>query len=691
MKLRYRNLINISLVLTSLFLSPYALAGDDEAKEDKTSKKQTTQAHQVEPMTVVDKPISIRQDLDPSSITNMYRIEKSAQFGTEVFTEEDIKNLQPSNFFDLIENAVGINVTYQGRKQPFFVSQRGGGNFTYIIDGAVLPSSINRILYKFPVSAIEEMQVVRGSTSLSLGPSIPIGSSNSGSGINTGYIIIRTKQPKKTETILSGSIEKSVGDQPTATSESLYLGTRHEWESGANAYGGAFGALSDRPSKTLWFDGRKSRGGMVNMGLNMGKFNINTMAYKDSGDFEMQRGVTFEGTIDNAKWYYDPLKSEVFSTDMSVQWTPNQTTIINLFQTKFEQLEHNGSFINSTMRESSYDEETKGMGIRHNAIFGNTLFQAGGQISKSNGVSAGSKWSSYDTKVTGFSASLEQKFYDGNLTLDAGYRQDKKHIDESGSEDVNEDLDMAPSKVYALGAFWRMTDTYTMNGRYYKGKQGTVGDFDMRLEGDATPHPEDQERIELSVSAEYASYFRPSLTWYDIDIKNKKSSTSNTYDLNGSTYYYYSESDELRRGIEVMIEGTVLKNTTYKASWTRTLDNESKSAGITTDSIGKSNPEDLYTFALTHKWDQYKANVSIRKVDEWQNSSSPMGTAQYGGLGGYTRIDANISRDFAFNNIVLNTTLFGRNIGNEHYSTRYVTGYYPDRGRTIGIELSFIY
>jgi iron complex outermembrane receptor protein len=176
------------------------------------------------------------------------------------------------------------------------------------------------------------------------------------------------------------------------------------------------------------------------------------MAYKDSGDFEMQRGVTFDGTIDNAKWYYDPLKSKVFSTDMGVQWTPNQTTIINLFQTKFEQLEHNGSFINSTMRESTYDEETKGMGIRHNAIFGNTLFQAGGQISKSNGVSAGSKWSSYDTRVTGFSASLEQKFYDGNLTW-MRIRQDKKHIDESGSEDVNEDLDMAPSKVYALGAF----------------------------------------------------------------------------------------------------------------------------------------------------------------------------------------------------------------------------------------------
>ena len=213
----------------------------------------------------------------------------------------------------------------------------------------------------------------------------------------------------------------------------------------------------------------------------------------------------------------------------------------------------------------------------------------------------------------------------------------------------------------------------------------------MRLEEGTAPHPENQERIEISVSADYASYFRPSLTWYDIDIKNKKSSTSNTYDLNGSTYYYYSESDELRRGIEVMIQGVLFKNTSYKASWTHTLDNESRSAGVTTDTIGISNPEDLYTFALTHKWHDYKANVSIRKVDEWQNSSSPAGTAQYGGLGGYTRIDANISRDFVFNNIILNATLFGRNIGNDHYSTRYVTGYYPDRGRTIGIELSFVY
>ncbi len=687
MKYQYRKLINTGLIFTSLILAPYAGAEDD--KEIKT--EQSSSAQQIEGMTVVDKAVSLRRDLEPDSITNMYRVEKSAQFGTEVFTEEDIKNLQPDNFFDLIENAVGMDVTYQGRKQPFFVSQRGGGSLTYIIDGAVLPSSINRILYKFPVSAIEEMQVVRGSTSLSLGPVIPIGSSSSGSGVNTGFVIIRTKQPKKTEAALTASIEKSVGDQPEATTESIYAGTRHEWESGISAYGGLFGSVTDKPSDEQWFDGRRSESGMVNMGFGAGKFNINMMAYKDSGDFEMQRGIKFDGTLDTAMWYYDPLKTEVYSTDMAVQWTPNQTTIFNIFQTSFEQSEHNGSFINSNMKESTYEEETKGMGLRHNAVFGNTLIQAGGQISESNGVSAGSKWSSYDTKVTGWSASIEHKFFEGDLTVDAGYRQDEKHIDESGSEDVNEDVDMAPSKVYAMGAFWRINDTYTLNGRYFRGKQGTVGDFDMRLVDDAAPHPERQERIELSISADYASYLKPSVTWYDIDTENKKSSTSSTYDLNGATYYYYSESDEVRRGLEVMIQGKILKNTTYKISWTRTLDYDSTSNGVTTDSIGTSKPEDSYRFSLSQKWKEYRANLSIRKVDEWQNSSSPMGTAQYGGLGGYTRIDANIKRDFIIKNITLNTTLFCRNLGNSHYSTRYVTGYYYDRGRTLGLELAFKY
>ncbi|MBN2419738.1 MAG: TonB-dependent receptor plug domain-containing protein [Deltaproteobacteria bacterium] len=701
MKYKYRNLINVSLLLTFLALVPYASAGDDEAKENQKSINKTTSAQQIEPMTVVDKPVSIRQDLELDSLTNIYRMEKSAQFGTEVFTSEDIENLEPSDIYDLLDKATGITLNYQGRRSPFNISQRGGGSYTYIIDGAVLPPSANRILYKLPVTAIEEMQIVRGSTSLTLGPAIPIGASSSGSGVNTGYVIIRTKQPKKSQAILSGSFEKNNGGHPIATNESLYLGTRIEKSSGKNGYIGILGSKMDRPSLDGWFDGRGGESGMVNAGLNINKFNINLMVYKDTGYIEMQRGIDVLGALSDVKWYYDPLKATIFSADMSMQWTPNQITLLNLFKTEYDQHENNESFASANVSYRDYSEDTEGIGIRHNARFGNTLIQIGGQMSNSTGLGGNlynSYWK-YDTTVTGWSASVEHTMLSGNLSFDGGYREDIKHIDNSSAgksasmanDAANNNVDMAPSRVFALGAHWHLNDTYTFDGRFFLGEQGTVGDFDMRLIGDATPHREKQDRVELSLAADYVTWFKPVLTWFDIDTTNAKSASSTTYVLDGATYYYYTESDELRRGIEVLIKGIILKNTSYKVSWTRMLNNESTNNGVTTDSIGTSNPQDLYSLVINHKWNKYKANLSIKKVDKWLNSSSPIGLRETEGLGDYIKIDANIQRVFNFHNFSLTASIFGRNLRDENYSTRYVTGYYMDRGRSVGMGFSLEY
>ena len=38
----------------------------------------------------------------------------------------------------------------------------------------------------------------------------------------------------------------------------------------------------------------------------------------------------------------------------------------------------------------------------------------------------------------------------------------------------------------------------------------------------ATPHPEEQDRIEIGVGVDVVSFFNPVLTWFDIDTKNKK-------------------------------------------------------------------------------------------------------------------------------------------------------------------------
>ncbi|MGD9948492.1 MAG: TonB-dependent receptor plug domain-containing protein [Desulfobulbus sp.] len=676
------------------------LAASAMAHAADTSPTETSQ--QLKAIVVEDSSESQRQDLQPDSITNLYRVEDSARFGTEVFTEKDIKTLNPENVFDLLEKAAGINLIYQGRRSPYIVEERGGGTFTYIIDGAVLPPSANRILYKFPVAAIEEMQIVRGSTSLTLGPSIPVGASTSGSGLNTGFIIIRTKQPRKTEGSVTASAEKANGGHPIETNESVHVGTRFgEAKEGGKTspiqgYLSGIATKMDRPSQDSWYDGRSNEGGMASAGFTFGKFNINMMAYKDSGTLEMQRGIGIDGSLMSEKWWYDPLETTIYTSDMAMQWTQNQATLFNIYKTEYDQTEYNGTFTSSKTSIREFNEETSGFGLRHNARFGDTLLQAGWQMSSSNGFgpNLSSSYNRYDTTINGWSTSVEQKLFAGRLILDGGYRQDSEHINYSSksaaADRANNDVDMAPAKIYALGARYMINDMFALDGRYYNGDQGTSDDFTMRsLSGNL--HPERQERIEVALEANITPWFQPTLTYFDIDTENAKSASNSTYVVNGDTYYYYTESDELRRGLELMIKGTVFENTTYKFSWTHMLDAETTSGGVTSDAIGLSTPENLYGLTISHTWQPYRFNLSIKQVDQWTQTSSPKGTYTVDGIGDYTRIDANIQRDFQLGETLLTATLFGRNLGDDNYSTRYVTGYYPDRGRTVGLELSWAF
>ncbi len=648
-------------------------------------------------MTVVDQDATTREELKVDSIENPYRVEASSRVAMEIFSAEDIANLNPSDVYDLLDKAVGINLTYQGRKSPFFITQRGGGSFTYIVDGAVLPSTVNRILYKFPVSSIEQLQIMRGATALTLGPTINIGASNSGSGLNTGFIIIRTKQPQETQAIVAASIEKSKGGHPAAMTEDLYLGAHFGDQDNKQGYVGGMLANMDRPSQDDWFDGRSGTGGMLNSGATLGKLRFNFMYYRDKGDFEMQRGISVDGTLSDVKWYYDPLETKIYSADASVIWSPRQTTILNLFQVQYDQTEHNDSFASTTTSTKEYEEKTSGIGLRHNLQWHDTLLQLGGQLSdsKGDGPNLSSRYNRFDTSVKGWSASLEQKFFADHLVFDLGYRRDVKHIKYSSTsaanDTANNNVDLAPAEVIAGGVHWQISDMFVVDGRYFAGDQGTSGDFDLRTLDGSDLHGEKQQRIEVALSANLISWFRPTVTWFDVDIKNAKSATTTTYVEDGDTYYYYTEADELRRGVELLIEGNIGKDTSYKASWTRMLDNETTSAGVTTDNIGESGPKNLYSLSLMQKWQAYRFNVSVKKVDEWASSSSPMGTASWGGLGDYIRVDANVKRDFEIADTLLTATLYGRNLGDKHYSTRYVTGYYPDRGLTVGLGLQMRY
>ncbi len=648
----------------------------------------------------------VRPDLAPDSIQNMYRVESTARFGTEVMTKKDIEALHPKDVFDLLDKANGLDLTYQGRKSPYFLNERGGGSLTYILDGALLPTQTNRILQSIPLAAIEQIQIVRGSTSLALGPSIPIGASNSPSGLNTGFVIIRTKRAARTEAKLTASVEKAVS-QPTANKESLYAGTHLGEPESVNGYVGGMLSRTDVPSKDTWFDGQDDSSKMATGGFSIGKFSINGMAYKSRAGFEMQRGVSNTGVLDNSKWYYDPLVTTVLSSDMSMQWSENQTTLFSIFKTMYHQHEVNENFTGVPARsDKDFDESTDGYSLRHNARFGNTLLQLGGQVENSRGYgpNTSSNYNNWDTSVKGWSASVEQGLFDNAVTLDAGYRKDKKHIDHSVSFSpagaagtwpaqiaarlaANNDVDMAPAKIFTLGARWKINDMFALNGRYFDGDEGASGDFDIVMAGNKPLHAEQQKRREVAFEASPWPYFKPMLTLFDIDIKNQKTATNNTYVVNGETFYFYTENDSHRQGLELLVKGNLAPKTAYSFAWTHMYDNETITNGVAVDDNGIKTPMNLYTARLSHEWDDYRANLSVKKVGAYIASTSSPGTF-VGEFGDYTRVDANLARDFRLDGHKLTAKIYGRNLGNDHYTTKYVTGYYYDRGRTLGVEVS---
>ena len=658
------------------------------------------QTHSLDEVSVSESGVYQRDDIALQSPTNMYKIEKSASFATEVITQEEIEAHKAKDIFDLLNKATGMDLTYHGRRSPFSLNMRGSGNITYIIDGAILPPSTSRILYKIPMIAIEEIQIVRSATALSIAPSINVGASNSGAGVNIAYVIVRTKQPKKTEGVLSAFYEEAVS-QPSAHGQNLYVGTRFGDTSSWNGYMGAMLSRFERKSKDTWFDGSDGESGMLNGGISKGGFSLNFMAYKDEGRLEMQRGVKHDGTLDDARWYYDPLKTTLFSLDGNMLWSENQVTLFSLAQSKYEQNEHNENFANPNAASTrDYEEKTQTYSLRHNAHFGDTKVQIGGQYIEAEGLGSDlfNPYIKYDTSIKGASASVAQTLLNGDLVVDAGYRWDQKTIENSSTANpakgkadtpnANNGVDLAPASIVTLGAVYTIDAMHALSARYFYGDQGVSGDFTMQTKDGSSLGAEKQNRYEVALESKIAPYFHSLVTYFDTDIKNEKRATSNTYMLDGSEYYYYTQVDSRTKGLELTLKGKVAKSTTYKLSWTHILSKETQdfSKFGVSDEVGVVVPRNIISALATHSYHDYRFNLSAKHTSAYSRSMSPMGLSD-ADLGDYIRIDANVAKDFHLHGYVATAKVYGRNITHDQYATKYTTGYYFDRGRTLGLEM----
>src|ERR1035437_9993608 len=147
--------------------------------------------------------------------------------------------------------------------------------------------------------------------------------------------------------------------------------------------------------------------------------------------------------------------------------------------------------------------------------------------------------------------------------------------------------------------------------------------------------------------------------------------TTAAYTVDAATYYYYTESNSRRQGLEFQLNGSLGALVNYGLTWTHLLVNETETSGVTTDNITVAYPENTYTARIGAAWNGWRANISGKNVDPWFTSTSSMGTATNVKLGDYIRYDANIAKDLSFAGHWATAEIYGRNLTNDRYSTRY--------------------
>lgn len=147
---------------------------------------------------------------------NPYRVPLSAATISQVLTASQIQALKPVSVFDLLNNTTGAFSTSSGKKGFSGARIRGDSNLVWIVDGAYLLSQVaGRILQALPVNAIEQMEVIRGSSSLTLAPMV--GFSNPSGSPTDGFIIIRTRRSQRS----NGSVRFAFESNQTPAANAL--------------------------------------------------------------------------------------------------------------------------------------------------------------------------------------------------------------------------------------------------------------------------------------------------------------------------------------------------------------------------------------------------------------------------------------------------------------------------------------
>jgi len=412
---RAPRIVSVSfLVISSLCLTPVPSFGDEAPVTLPT-------------ITVSIGPDSARPDLDPNNTANFARVAPSSRPHTETFSRDEIEQLQPSNVYDLLSHATGLVATYQGRKLAYTIMMRGDSNYAFVIDGAYVPTATaGRILQTLPVSAIEQVDVVRDSTALTLGPLVEL-SSASGA-LNSGFIVIRTHSPSKTEAEVRGSVE-SYGTVTSSGYAAVVSNSEQD-----TLHGFVSGFVSHRrsdgpPGYNTWDN---STTGLLKLGLTYGGYETNFTAFQDTARYGFERGIPGQSTdsLATQRWSYAPISTTLLTSNSFFRWDAHNSTLVSLSYNAVSAKNVQGSFGSDTVALNEDRTYTVNANLRHNFEFDKTLLQIGTEYLYYNtptGELAHAGFSDEEQTFSGY-VHAEQKLLNDRVMLDASARVDDHEI-----------------------------------------------------------------------------------------------------------------------------------------------------------------------------------------------------------------------------------------------------------------------
>lgn len=618
-------------------------------------------------------------DLEPDSPVNPYRTAPSSRLSVETITSEEIDRLKPANVFDLLNHAVGVLALYQGRKVPYSVRIRGDIHFAYVIDGVYFPSeSGGRILQNLPVSVIEQIDVVRDATALTLAPMVDFGRPSGAP--NDGFIVIRTRRPVETEATLLGKAESF-----NTTAGSVFAGTRSD-----RAYISGFGYGYDTQGRSGEYMAQSSESYMGRVGLTFGPLRAELSLYKDRTNQQIQAADPYESQLGPQRWSLEPIENSFWAASLTGRWNDNHTTVLTASGSEVSATLVSGTIYPVSPNVFDNLEQTQNVDLKHTITWRDTLIRIGGQYMYWNTPTGQSYYEGYprEETITGYFATIEQGFFNRKLTLDVAARRDDQFIAHGVDhyyayemlfqQPSIVDRDLPASKFYSFGAAWAPSQAWRINGRAYAAKQGSVEN--VPSVNNKELHPESQRKYEVGLAYSGWEWLRPALTLFHTRIYNAKAPAQDVRAMNGQVTSLFDETNVKRSGFELQASGSFPLaggTTRYTFGYTY-LDGDT-----TNEDYGRTSPRDTISASLQHTRGLWEGGLSIVAVSKFYSNWKAV-DRQFHEIGDFQRLDGYVGRNFPIRGGVVRFSVYGRNMLDQRYETQLG---YRDPGAIWGAEL----